>query len=714
MLQREAINSSPINDVPPIVHEVLRSPGQPLDAARRAFMEPRFGYNFSNVRVHTDAKAAESARAVNALAYTVGKDVVFEREKYTPTRTGQQLLAHELTHVVQQEKTGQTFGSSLKIGRANEPSEIEAATAADRMLAGSAVGFVSPLSSLLLQRAPDKGSTEGEGNPKSPYDEEEQIIRYAIGALELGKLGKGMVLYIGKYWKAAAISESGFYVGPFTSDMGTFYYVYRFTKSDQKTNTYTLSRGTYLSGRDTKDLETNLAQVQGGKTLEFKTTGLIPPSGGAVPKAAKKDPGTATVGKTGGGDIGQPAGSEESEEMTLTPQRRTWLRAGRENMKHQIIALFNQIQKVKAARIDTWEKNANIKDPKPIKAALEVTVQVVGYGMGGVVGGYLTKAMAHGLAQEFAKEASLKSTAKLAEFLFKHAVEPAQEFLAEETKKALQESGNSNAVGALATKSSLLDSYVEAMKLQSISEEHVQTREFNATGDTKYAMDLALADAVIVFEKLYKTLFNQPNAFLRELSGGLIRLKDEMYVHKKAEDYGGDIDKELRKDDDIVETEPRSGNLLLVAPGLTSSIGPYHNPTFNFNGFIGLSSGVNNATLSELSGATVKDLPFTLGFRFWAQNPFYNPDRAWDVLLLRESLCQVWFTRRPDGTIWVDFDEPRSRYSGGFEWLASYYLLTSRELSKKEIRENAPNGALKVYEQIKNKPLIRASDFDIF
>ena len=63
--------------MPPIVHEVLHSPGQPLDPATRAFMEPRFGHDFSTVRVHTDARAAASARTVNALAYTVGRDVVF-------------------------------------------------------------------------------------------------------------------------------------------------------------------------------------------------------------------------------------------------------------------------------------------------------------------------------------------------------------------------------------------------------------------------------------------------------------------------------------------------------------------------------------------------------------------------------------------------------------------------------------------------------------
>jgi hypothetical protein len=82
---------------------VLRSPGQPLDAATRVFMEPRFGHNFSRVRVHTDARAAESARAVGAAAYTVGYDIVFGEGQFEPgTRNGRQLLAHELTHVVQQ------------------------------------------------------------------------------------------------------------------------------------------------------------------------------------------------------------------------------------------------------------------------------------------------------------------------------------------------------------------------------------------------------------------------------------------------------------------------------------------------------------------------------------------------------------------------------------------------------------------------------------
>jgi hypothetical protein len=102
-LQRSSSTAESGTAAPPIVHEVLGSPGQPLDRATRNFMEPRFGRDFSGVRIHTEAEAAESARAVNALAYTVGKDVVFARDQFSPqSQAGRSLLAHELVHTVQQ------------------------------------------------------------------------------------------------------------------------------------------------------------------------------------------------------------------------------------------------------------------------------------------------------------------------------------------------------------------------------------------------------------------------------------------------------------------------------------------------------------------------------------------------------------------------------------------------------------------------------------
>ena len=87
--------------VPDLVHEVLGSPGRPLDAASRGFMEHRFSRDFSRVRVHDDTRAALSARALNAHAYTLGYDVVFGTGKYSPNSAdGRRLLAHELVHVV--------------------------------------------------------------------------------------------------------------------------------------------------------------------------------------------------------------------------------------------------------------------------------------------------------------------------------------------------------------------------------------------------------------------------------------------------------------------------------------------------------------------------------------------------------------------------------------------------------------------------------------
>jgi hypothetical protein len=104
-LQRRAASPAKHEMVPPLVQETLSSPGQPLDAGTRAFMERRLGHDFSKVRIHSDEKAAASAQAVNALAYTVGRDVVFGAKHYTTsTLPGMRLLAHELTHVVQQDR----------------------------------------------------------------------------------------------------------------------------------------------------------------------------------------------------------------------------------------------------------------------------------------------------------------------------------------------------------------------------------------------------------------------------------------------------------------------------------------------------------------------------------------------------------------------------------------------------------------------------------
>src|SRR2546430_2091211 len=81
---------------PAAVQKTLRAPGQPLESATREFMESRFGHDFSRVRIHADATAAESAAAVQARAYTVGQHIVLGADQPLPeTRAGQAVLAHE-------------------------------------------------------------------------------------------------------------------------------------------------------------------------------------------------------------------------------------------------------------------------------------------------------------------------------------------------------------------------------------------------------------------------------------------------------------------------------------------------------------------------------------------------------------------------------------------------------------------------------------------
>src|SRR4029077_11658236 len=105
LLMRKAPNESLSvpETAPLLVDDVLQTSGEPLEAGTRRFFEGRFGYDFGAVRIHRDTRAAESARAVHAQAYTVGRDIVFNSGGFAPdSEAGCRLLAHELTHVVQQ------------------------------------------------------------------------------------------------------------------------------------------------------------------------------------------------------------------------------------------------------------------------------------------------------------------------------------------------------------------------------------------------------------------------------------------------------------------------------------------------------------------------------------------------------------------------------------------------------------------------------------
>lgn len=105
LIQPEGNTGMASQVTPRVAHDInsMKGKGQPLSASERAFFEPRFGKDFSSVRVHTDNRAAHTAHSINASAFTLGRDVVFGAGQYSPSSSsGRSLLAHELTHVVQQ------------------------------------------------------------------------------------------------------------------------------------------------------------------------------------------------------------------------------------------------------------------------------------------------------------------------------------------------------------------------------------------------------------------------------------------------------------------------------------------------------------------------------------------------------------------------------------------------------------------------------------
>jgi hypothetical protein len=172
--------------VPPVVHEVLRAPGHPLYPAARSFMERRFGHDFGQVRVHADAQAGDSARAVQALAYTAGRHVVFGAGRYAPaTAAGRRLLAHELAHAIQQGFAPDPL--PRRIGEPGGALERQADATADGVMSDHARPGLGQgdrpeagAPPATLQRAPDQEPVP----PLDLHSEEETTMRSSSTAHE--------------------------------------------------------------------------------------------------------------------------------------------------------------------------------------------------------------------------------------------------------------------------------------------------------------------------------------------------------------------------------------------------------------------------------------------------------------------------------------------------------------------------------------------------
>jgi Domain of unknown function (DUF4157) len=159
------------------VKNVLRSGGgSPLDSPTRSYMEERMGQDFSDVRVHTGGAASESARSVNAQAYTVGNDIVFQSDKYAPeSDPGKRMLAHELTHVVQQ-RSGPVDGTpapgGINISHPSDRFEQAAERSADQVMA-------SPVAAPAVAAAPPAAPAVQREEEEKPEDVQTLAVQRA-------------------------------------------------------------------------------------------------------------------------------------------------------------------------------------------------------------------------------------------------------------------------------------------------------------------------------------------------------------------------------------------------------------------------------------------------------------------------------------------------------------------------------------------------------
>ncbi|MEE6166062.1 MULTISPECIES: eCIS core domain-containing protein [unclassified Mycolicibacterium] len=149
------------------VHDVVSSAGAPLPADLRTDMEGRFGHDFGDVRVHNDAAAHASAKSVNAQAYTVGSNIVFDSGRYDPgSDAGKHMIAHELTHVVQQRSgpvDGTDAGGGVKVSHPSDRFEREAVANADHVMSSPAPAAAAPAG---VQRVAEGAAVQREEAPE--------------------------------------------------------------------------------------------------------------------------------------------------------------------------------------------------------------------------------------------------------------------------------------------------------------------------------------------------------------------------------------------------------------------------------------------------------------------------------------------------------------------------------------------------------------------
>lgn len=208
-IQRASQQAGSMAIVPASVDRVLAGPGKPFDATLQQDMEQRFGHDFSKVRVHTGAAAAQSAQEVNAHAYTVGHDIVFGAGQFVPgTSDGRRLIAHELTHVLQQ--SGVSGIGSGKLGTVHDP-------LLQRDLALQPTNPNAQEVNLTAQQIRDAINFN-----RRRYDAENtRLIQDVVGAPVTGTFDEETIRLIARYQDDFGLTPADGKVGPDTFDQLT-------------------------------------------------------------------------------------------------------------------------------------------------------------------------------------------------------------------------------------------------------------------------------------------------------------------------------------------------------------------------------------------------------------------------------------------------------------------------------------------------------------
>ncbi len=514
-LAQSRITDSPgLVAAPPLVHEVLRSPGQPLPSGIRAFMESRFGHDFGQVRVHTGVQAGETARALSARAFTVGSDVAFASGQFAPgTTTGRRLLAHELTHTLQQ----------------------------------------------------------------------------------------------------------------------------RFT-----------------------------------------------PAG-----------------------LQRKNGADADKEQPWAPL----LKKGREGLLLEISNNLDLIRTKQSKIAETWKDNVEIVEEKPAAFILELALGVVSAGLAGVIGGMVGTAIKKVIKESRIQDFVIGATGKTVG----EAIGGVSNRLKGIITATDASAPKSSATYGLANsaKSGLVNYYVTAFDNMLLVDNKTRHNEF-----TNQVPEMSETELAIMLHTSNETFneLNRDNApIMRQLTIGYWEMVDELYIEGEASEYSGKTREErrermFREDPTIDETAQRPGSMLIVGP--LGSIGTWMNPKFKVRA--GIVTELNKETRETLVGTAIKDLPFTLSFRFWGSmvnRGFFGGG----------SMVKVWFVKRTDGRIAVDLDESWESdgddLEQGREWLALHGLtgpLTPAEpLSEELTKEYVAVGARKAYEKIKGMKLPKVINTDL-